>query len=211
MNGSDKKRAYDAILQDIIRGTFHEEKVLNERSLIERYQIGRAPVREALVELCNEHVLRSIPRYGYEILTLTLQDIREVLEYRLILEIACLRKTMDSGAAAAADFQAFVAAIPTSEPVDVWEAWENNERVHLRLISYAQNAYCRDALASSMAILKRAYAQFYWNREPAETRDAFDDSIHRRLAQALLAGDRELAEKTLTEDILSFGSPLIAL
>lgn len=33
--------------------------------------------------LCNERVLRNMPRYGYEVTRLTMDDINEMLEFRL--------------------------------------------------------------------------------------------------------------------------------
>ena len=162
-SNSSKKRAYDLIINDIIRGEFQKDSVLNERKLIERYEIGKTPIREALVELCNEKVLRSIPRYGYEVLSLTQQDINDITQFRCILECACLRQTMQKLAPetlqgfkeyAAAEFRQLADA-------DVWEAWESNVRVHLKLISYSGNQYCSEQLARSMGVLKRAYAQFY--------------------------------------------------
>ena len=58
-----KQQIYDALLQDIIRGEYPPEAVLNEKTLMERYGVSRAALREALVDLRNENVLRSLPRY----------------------------------------------------------------------------------------------------------------------------------------------------
>ena len=61
---SIKEQIYYAILEDILHGEYRSRDVLNERSLVEKYKCSKAPVREALLLLCNDHVLRSIPRYG---------------------------------------------------------------------------------------------------------------------------------------------------
>ena len=204
-NESSKKRAYDLIINDIVRGEFQKESVLNERRLIERYEIGKTPIREALVELCNEKVLRSIPRYGYEVLSLTQQDINDVLQFRCIMECACLRQSAQKlSRESLVAFRDFAdAEFGQLADADVWDAWESNVRVHMKLMSYSGNQYCCEALARSMGILKRAYAQFYWGRS-SEVKRTFGSDLHQRIAGALLDGDVDGAAARLEEDINSF-------
>ena len=203
-NETSKQRAYDLIINDIIRGAFQGETVLNERRLIERYEIGKTPIREALVELCNEKVLRSIPRYGYEILTLTHQDINDVLQFRCMMECACLREAAPKLSAEAVEsYRAFARAEDDLEVADVWEAWESNVRVHLKLMSFCENRYCGEMLKQSMGILKRAYAQFYWEKW-RDVKRKFGHDIHQQIADALQAGDVDTACRLLAEDINSF-------
>ena len=58
---------YSAILDKIMRNEFPMDQFLTEAYLAEHFEASRAPVREALVKLCNENILRSIPRTGYQI------------------------------------------------------------------------------------------------------------------------------------------------
>ena len=206
MTVSSKKKAYELILQDVIRGTFAEDhNLLNERRLIERYGIGKTPIREALVELCNEKVLRSIPRYGYEIITLTQQDIAEVLQVRCMLECSCLRLMAPHVTRDA--LLAFRGRCEEEEQqlrhADVWEAWDSNVRIHLQLCSFAQNRYCQQMLESSMGILKRAYAQFYLDQQRT-VHKPYGNGLHMDIVDRLLAGDVDGAEAALREDICSF-------
>ena len=64
--GNLKAQIYTKIFEDIIRGEYGPEDVLREKALVEKFHVSKSPVREALIELCKEGVLRSIPRYGYE-------------------------------------------------------------------------------------------------------------------------------------------------
>lgn len=202
---SNKKKAYDLILNDIIQGAFQKENALNERRLIERYQIGKTPIREALVELCNEKVLRCIPRYGYEVVTLTQQDINDVLQFRSVMECTCLRQAdRKMSLASKQALKAFVdAEYEKLADADVWEAWESNVRIHLRLMSYTGNRYCCEELGRSMQILKRAYAQCYWNR-PIEVNQPFGSDLHQQITEMLLSGDTDMAVDRLRQDIFSF-------
>ncbi|MDE6937949.1 MAG: GntR family transcriptional regulator, partial [Lachnospiraceae bacterium] len=77
-------------MNGILSLEYKPNDILTERELIEKYGCSKSPVRDALVTLCNEHVLISHPRYGYEVVRLTQEDVRYILEYRLLLESALL-------------------------------------------------------------------------------------------------------------------------
>ena len=63
-----KKKVYDDVLQSIVRGEYSADDIISEGMLIEKYNVSKSPVREALVQLCSENVLKSIPRCGYHLL-----------------------------------------------------------------------------------------------------------------------------------------------
>ena len=85
-NGSLKQQIYQQIFEKIINNEFPLNEFLVEGRLAEMFGVSRAPVREALVELCNEKVLRNIPRAGYQIVQLSQRELRDALQLRLILE-----------------------------------------------------------------------------------------------------------------------------
>ena len=65
-----KKKVYDDVLRAIIEGEYSAEDIISEAMLIEKYNVSKSPVREALVQLCGENVLKSIPRCGYMVVKL---------------------------------------------------------------------------------------------------------------------------------------------
>ncbi|MDD7602685.1 MAG: GntR family transcriptional regulator, partial [Firmicutes bacterium] len=75
-----KETIYHAILEDILSLEYRPGEILNEKTLIEKYNCSKSPVREALLALCADHVLRNIPRYGYEVIRLTTEDIQEMIQ-----------------------------------------------------------------------------------------------------------------------------------
>lgn len=46
---------------------FSFDEFLTEKSLMEKYQVSRAPVREALMQLRSDRIIASTPRHGYRI------------------------------------------------------------------------------------------------------------------------------------------------
>ena len=62
-----KDQIYEKVLNEITEGRYLQNEIITERELIEKYGVSKSPVREALIELCNENVLVSRPRMGYQI------------------------------------------------------------------------------------------------------------------------------------------------
>lgn len=71
------EKIHDEILEMIIKNATDEDMVLNEGRLMEVFQVSKAPVREALIKLCAEGVLQSVPRYGYLVIRQQEKDKRE--------------------------------------------------------------------------------------------------------------------------------------
>ena len=73
MAGTLKEKIYSTIMEQIMTGRISPDEFLTEARLAEQFQASRAPVREALVALCNERILRNIPRVGYRLVTISLR------------------------------------------------------------------------------------------------------------------------------------------
>ncbi|MEG1971576.1 MAG: GntR family transcriptional regulator, partial [Oscillospiraceae bacterium] len=137
--GNLKESIYNAILEGIFNCEYKANQILNEKELTIRYNCSKSPVREALVTLCNENVLRNIPRYGYEVVRLTAEDVEDMLHFRFLLEGGMLKSNFLS-------FNAFqlekLRALDESccnEENDVWRHWESNVDFHLQMIAFSQN------------------------------------------------------------------------
>ena len=83
---SKKEQVHDSIVSSVLDGTYPPGTILTEKALVEAFQFSKSPIREALIELCNENILRNIPRLGYEVTRLTEDDIRDIRGLRLSLE-----------------------------------------------------------------------------------------------------------------------------
>ena len=86
-----KEQVYTKIFNDLVVERFPPDEFLTEKQFIELYGVSKAPVREALIELCNEGILRSIPRLGYQIIPVTQKDITNSTELRLFIEMHAYR------------------------------------------------------------------------------------------------------------------------
>lgn len=84
-------RAYERIRHDVITCVIAPGTEVSEAQLCALYKLGKAPVRMALNRLAHEGLLRAIPRRGYRVSPVTMQDIQDVFELRLMLEPSASR------------------------------------------------------------------------------------------------------------------------
>lgn len=198
-----KDQIYNAVLNGILSGEYKPEQILTERELVDKYGCSKAPVREALITLCNDDVLRSFPRYGYEIVRLTSEHVEEIMNYRLILETGYLRMSYQTLTKLQLNELKQIADRCLLPDADVWEHWEANTNFHLTLISFSRNRYALEQLRKSMSILKRAYAQFHWQTWNQAMITA-DVQHHHPIIQSLETKDIEQAVRLLEQDLKDF-------
>nr|WP_315023906.1 GntR family transcriptional regulator [uncultured Aminipila sp.] len=205
-NTSLKEMIYNEVFQSIIKGEYAANDIISEKMLVEKYQVSKSPVREALVELCNEGILRSMPRYGYAVVQLTRNDIENILKYRVILEGGslrdCIHNITETQLVMLEEIDAACAAHECS--CDFFTHWEHNMEFHLKLISFCGNEFSYNMLKKSLDNLTRAYAQFYWNKWN-NIEIPTDTKYHVKIIDCLRKNDLEGAIHFLKEDISDFG------
>ncbi|MDB5903659.1 MAG: putative Transcriptional regulator, GntR family, partial [Betaproteobacteria bacterium] len=85
------ERAYERLRRDIISCAFAPGSEISESQLATHYKLGKAAVRVALTKLSHDGLVRAIPRRGYMVMPVTLKDINDVFELRLMLEPGAAR------------------------------------------------------------------------------------------------------------------------
>jgi len=84
---SKKEIAYQAIKQAIIHGGLEPARIFTITELSEKFELGRTPAREALVILSSEGLIVPIPRSGYQVKSISVQDLMEIFHLRWVLEV----------------------------------------------------------------------------------------------------------------------------
>jgi DNA-binding GntR family transcriptional regulator len=79
-------KVYQKIKRDILSGVYQPGEQLSANQLADHYQVSATPVREALNALEQEDFIEVIPRVGFFVARITIKDIRDMFEYRIILE-----------------------------------------------------------------------------------------------------------------------------
>lgn len=192
---------HDQILEMIIKNPSPENQVLNEKRLTELFEVSKAPVREALIKLCSEDVLMSVPRFGYMVIQRQEKDYQDVKKMRIMLEKEALQISFPNLTEEKLEaIQKQILRASTKRNVDVWQVWEDNEEFHMLLASYSENKILLKFLKECMGMEKRAYAQKVW-KQKSNMDDSVDGTPHCDIYTRLCARDLEGALLLLEEDI----------
>ena len=84
-------QAYELIKHEIITLRFRPGEYLNEAQVSKLLKIGRTPVHQALNRLMLEGMVEVIPRKGVIVKAVSLNDILEMIDVRIINESYCAR------------------------------------------------------------------------------------------------------------------------
>ncbi|MEA5010292.1 MAG: GntR family transcriptional regulator [Angelakisella sp.] len=198
-----KESIYDKILEGILNYEYKPNQILTEKDLVQRYGCSKSPVREALISLCNDGVLRNIPRCGYEVIRLTMDDVNEIQNFRRVLECGILRQCYKRITPKQLERLRELNRCCTDSR-DMFQHWEHITAFHLQLMMCSQNQYAYLQLQRAMAVMRRAYAQFYWDKWDA-TSPPLDTQNHQKILDALENGDIDLAVTALDNDLNDFG------
>lgn len=86
MRKTKNENAYDIIKDLIIREKLDLGKMLSIAALAERIGMGRAPVTDAVKRLESEGFLTIMPRQGFLVREMSVQEMRSINETRMVLE-----------------------------------------------------------------------------------------------------------------------------
>jgi DNA-binding GntR family transcriptional regulator len=79
-------RAYQAIKDAINRCELPPTEFVTEAGLSERFQLGKAPIRAALIRLSHEGLVVPIARRGHQVSPITIKHVHDSFELRILLE-----------------------------------------------------------------------------------------------------------------------------
>lgn len=197
-----KETAVEGIYHDIEEGIYKANMILTEGEIVERYSMSKSPVREALIELCKDGVLKSIPRVGYQVVQISIKEILDLLEVRIDLETANLRRLAPR--ITEEDLLMLKSLESIAHPDESRKVvinWDRNTDFHIKLCELGGNAYLCDTIERALMKSRQYIAQYFhnaWNKN-AESNGYF----HRAAIEALEKKDVEEAVLMLQKDILN--------
>jgi DNA-binding GntR family transcriptional regulator len=77
---------YERLRQEILSCSLAPGAEVYEGVLADRYGVSKTPVREALNALRQENLVSVLPRRGYQIAPITLTDLSDLFDLRVLLE-----------------------------------------------------------------------------------------------------------------------------
>lgn len=92
------EQAARALRREILACRLAPGETVSETLMIDRLAFGRAAVRAALARLAEEGLVTAVPRRGWVVSVVTIRDIHEVFDLRLMLEPEAARRAAGSAA-----------------------------------------------------------------------------------------------------------------
>ncbi|MBP2636717.1 MAG: GntR family transcriptional regulator [Firmicutes bacterium] len=188
-----KNQVYDALFTDIISGVYPADTILTEKFLMEKYNVSRAPIREALTQLTGTYILSSIPRQGYKILRPSKQQLLEVVKFRSALECSFLESYGDYiDESQIKELRSICTDYVNCPLNDFMSHWHYNCQFHLKLFSIYGNHYAYKLLEDALNI----QTIFFVQKKYSATMD-----LHLALVDYLEKGEIPTALTLLKADI----------
>jgi DNA-binding GntR family transcriptional regulator len=186
----------------ILNGAFRHGERLVETALAQRLGVSRAPVREALAVLEREGIVLQIPRRGYFVVEFTDKDIEEIYSFRLLLEIAAVKRAMNRiSENELAEMQRMVdelgeAALQQNEPEKIVALDLSFHELICRAADHSRlYSAWRSMRAQTQAMIGVTSRTHYSHPEQPK-------ELHQRILDAIRDKDLEGAEETLTDHLL---------
>jgi DNA-binding GntR family transcriptional regulator len=201
--------AHERLRHAIVRLELEPGAPVSEAQLVARFGFSKAAVRAALARLRAERLVLAEPRRGHVIAPLTIRDVGEIYDLRLLLEppaaaAAAGRIASDELAHLRARSEP---ALDLDDPASVEQFMEANRAVHVAVATAGGNR--RAALIVARLLDDSERARLVALRAGAGGRGLRARDEHRALLGALEAGDGEEAARLMAAAIRAFRDELL--
>lgn len=193
-----RERVYHELKKDVLSGAFRMGERLLVADLAEQQGVSKTPVREALSILQQEGLVRIVPRVGYFVAHMTVEEVQNLFQLRLIVE----------GASAELAAQHItepellqLEQIPCSWVVGDMDSYlkylADNRRFHFRVAKATRNSHLADLVGN---LLDKTQGLLLWELQLRNRPEEFADE-HGQLVVALRNHDGVLAQRVMHEAI----------
>jgi DNA-binding GntR family transcriptional regulator len=196
-----RETVYEQLRAEVINCKLAPGTEMREAELAARFEMSKSPVRDALMRLAREGLVITLPRQGYRVAPISLNDVLDMFHLRAALERACMERIVlrasDEELKALDRFRAFDAA-----------QWEGsfiafNREFHRRIAELGGNARMRDQLHDLIDQLERAVQVSVANTRAGDPQPLVNE--HAFIIDALQARDRRKAQRLAEAHITDAG------
>jgi len=188
---SHSDRVAESLRNAILSGQLRPDEVLVERKLAEMLGVSKTPVREALIMLSSTGLVTLTRNRGMTVRRLTLVDVQQVYEERVLLEPWAVAQAIAGGEI---DFDAAAATMDKAgehaEAGDATALTITNRQFHRALYSACENRFVVNALDQLQDLTSLAIG-LLWENWPTWQAENVE---HQEILQAARAGDAPKAE-----------------
>ena len=169
---------------EVLAGRLPPGTILNERELAKQLGVSKTPVRESLSLLDHEGLIVTIPRKGYFVSPITVQDVHNSFGLRLILE--CAAAEMAAAKVTDDQIERLESLVPDRSPSDsMSQRLERNLEFHCLIAELSGNDRLAALVRKLLLEMARVIAAGFVPEEHEKVMRAFRERDPRRAAAAM--------------------------
>jgi DNA-binding GntR family transcriptional regulator len=206
-HASLRDRAYAEIKRRINRMDYRPGAYLNEAQISRVLGIGRTPVHQALDRLMLEGLVQVIPRKGVIVQSISLDQIMQIIDVRLVNEPHCVGLAVERATAQeiAGMRELLASAAPLIRARDRERLMVLDRSFHHRISQAARNPI----LADLLTMLHERSLRFWFISLGDDLQLRRVDEEHRAVLEAIAERDRDRAIAAMRTHIESFRKNII--
>lgn len=201
MQGTDAEKAYNLILNKIIKAEMEPGSLIQERVLMDTLGYGRTPIREALKRLEVERFVNVSPRRGMFVAPIDIVDINQIYAVRMELEALVIRLAVQNATPGQiAELEALVDEEVLDGLESPYEIMELDRKFHFKTYAVSQNKFLQADLKRYYFMSQRIWYHGLGAMKPMDI--GIQDHID--IVVAIKARDTKGAEEAICKHISNF-------
>lgn len=208
--GDGAQRVYRKLRDDILTLELAPGELLDEVSIGQRFNLSRSPVREALIRLASDGLVRTLPNKSTMVAPLNIEAFPQYLDaldlvQRVTTRLAALLRSPSDLEKIEQCHRAFSKAVEDS---DALLMIETNRDFHIAISEAGQNPYFTDSYTRLLDEGRRMLRLYF---------RSFDDHLppepameHTNIVEAIRNRDADLAERLAHEHAVQVGDRFLA-
>lgn len=204
-------QVYDQLRKAIFSSVFAIGEKINIDKLSQDWKISKTPIREALKSLEQENIVKHVPRKGFFVSVLEVDELKDLADLRLVFELHALKKgfeTIDRKRICG-----FLDQFKKAHEILVKEGTvepylETDDEFHFYLVQSSNNrklAEIYETMKNSLKLL-RIHDTFASEENMGATLPE-----HEEIIQAIIDNDKERALESLSKHLCNVESRLYSV
>lgn len=204
---SQAERVRAILRAQILRAELKPGAIILEPQLADEHGVSKTPVREALQMLAVEGFVTVLPRKGYMVSGLNYQDIREVMDLRLMLEPPLF------GAAARNVTEDVVKELQGimrnqfAPDASLDQQLDSAMDFHLACVRTSQNAWAVTIVKRLSEEIRRLH--YLLPGVEMHLKSEAERSAHKQIFDAVAAGDAAAAEQAIRDHLVESNTAMV--
>ena len=200
-------RVREAILGAIVEGRLQPGSLHSVQTLADAFGVSRTPVREALIDLSGQGVVKFERNRGVRILQTSIHDLEEIVALRLLLEVpATHRAVVNENPDLVASLKEELAEMEAAAAAgDEMKSMRHDRRFHLLINEASGNSRLAEYVDSLRdLVLTRGVSTVGRSRDLPEI-----VAEHTKIVAAIEAGDADAAATAMKQHLVNTGRLLL--